>query len=171
MRERRQEAGFTLIELMIVMSIIAVLAASIIPIWKVYKEKALVARAQQGAGCLQTTLVGLDTLSADDRTATLHGLGGSAAEFYATVEGLGCRLGPTPTDLKADPIVGPKECKVQICRDGLRIREELCLFFDETQLSPGEYVCSYYQLLSIPNVFSKQIEITDSHIEVQTILH
>jgi prepilin-type N-terminal cleavage/methylation domain-containing protein len=158
MSKQSKETGFTLIELMIVMSIVAVLAACIIPIWRVYKEKSATAQAQIAGHCLQAAGVGLSTMPVTDREAIIHQMGTSDADFHLATENLGCQTGPTPTVPDSPYQVNMKDCKILICVGKIVVRDTPCVGFDNRSLGVNERTCgmrlfttqSGYPIINLP---------------------
>lgn len=171
-KNSRQESGFTLVELMIVLTVVGILTAVSIPIVGSYREKALIARGQMGANCLQTALKGMGGLSSEVQNATLRELGGSTEQFYLAAEGLGCRLGPTPTSPNAQRVLSaPGDgCVKYICVDGEWL-EVPCDWPDngDPGCDPIDPCPDTAMTFRIPEVSGKQIYMTSSSIEVQPV--
>ena len=106
-REARNEKGFTLIELMIVVAIIGILAAIAIPQFSAYRERSYVASMKADCNAVRTaeeayfvdndtyalissttnpsSLPGMGQLSAGNTVAVIAGTGGMTKAFVVTV--------------------------------------------------------------------------------------
>lgn len=167
---RSRQAGFTLIELMMTLTIIALLASTLVYNWRTLKEKALLVQGQQAAQCLQSALIGLDAWTAENQEQTIHKLGGTESEFYTVAEDLGCRLGPTTASPNSSQVLIPIECKVVICQRGVPQRFENCSSFDVSTLSPFEEVCMELRF-AVPRVSRKMIVMnSEEPIRVEPVL-
>ncbi len=167
---RSRQAGFTLIELMMTLTIIALLASTLIYNWRTLKEKALLIQGQQAAQCLQSALIGLDTWTAENQEQTVHKLGGTEEEFYTTAEDLGCKLGPTTASPNLSQVLVPIECKVLICKRGVPQRVESCSSFDVSTLDPFEEVCMELRF-AVPRVSRKMIVMSsEDPVRVEPVL-
>ncbi len=154
-KAKSRQEGFTLIELTITLTLIALLASAVIYSWRNVKQKALVSQGVEGARCLQSALIGLDALEpAEQDTMTQKLSGASLADFNAAAEDLGCKLGPTSGSPNARPVVIPENCIVSICQihfnQVIPIRNEPCSTFDSRSLRPHEFVCGRGLLLRMP---------------------
>ena len=88
MMKKQAQAGFTLIELMIVVAIIGILAAVAIPAYSDYTAKAKIANAISSADSLKTAVALCAQESGGDPSACTSGNNGvpAAADFKATKE-------------------------------------------------------------------------------------
>ncbi|HCZ11783.1 MAG TPA: prepilin-type cleavage/methylation domain-containing protein [Nitrospiraceae bacterium] len=78
-RMKRDEKGFTLVELLIVVAIIAILAAIAIPQFAQYRQKAA---ASSAAGAITSYITELNAEYADTGTTTKAGTVGSTAVTF-----------------------------------------------------------------------------------------
>ncbi|MEI8122334.1 MAG: type II secretion system protein [bacterium] len=115
---RKNQLGFTLVELMVVAIIVAILAAVAIPLMSANKKKAQATEAQAGAGAIKmlvrimqaqgdtapTTLAGVKGLSTADLDGTYflntdYSYSGSGySNMIITVSGTSARSGLASTD-------------------------------------------------------------------------
>jgi prepilin-type N-terminal cleavage/methylation domain-containing protein len=104
-------SGFSLVELMIAISVLAILAAATLPVANMFKIRAKVAAGQQAASCLQAAFASFDPMSANAMDHFPMGIA-TTADLNQAAEALGCPIGPTSARPQAHQALVLGECGV-----------------------------------------------------------
>ena len=161
------EKGFTLVEMMIVISVLLVLIGTLIPIHSKFAARARVAKAASAANCLRAGLTGFSDWSAEKQTAVFNSLGSATGPaFFETSDRLGCSVGPTAENPRIDvALAGPRFCLIRIIRRKTII-EIGCVDFRADQLEPEDEVSDFRMGFDVPKVQNAQVELTSRAVTV-----
>src|SRR4051794_32626554 len=117
---KSQQKGFTLVELLIVVALIAILSTLVLPNVTRYRHKAAVAAAQATAHCLETGFASFDPLSSDPVERYPIGISDQAS-FVNAANQVGCKMSSAPS---RQPVGWRELCYWTIrCQGGLRFRQ------------------------------------------------
>lgn len=170
--EKLGEKGFTLVELMIVLSIIALLVGLAIPGYEAFAAKARVAKAATAAGCLRAGLTGVSDWSPERQQAVFNRLGGSTADFYEASQDLGCNIGPTVAQATVKPSLKTvRFCLVEILHADGSITRVGCLEFSWSMVQPGDEVKGYEMSFGVPKAANAVIGLTSQGVTIEDSGH
>jgi len=165
---KNSEKGFTLVELLIVMTVILVLMGLCMVGYRPFVAKAKVTKAASAASCLRSGLTGFSEWSPQQQTAVFNGLGSAGGTFYQTAEDLGCSIGPTAfsSQLKAS-LSSTEICLIVIeLPDGTKIKIG-CISFDAATLPPGAAVVGYQMGFQVPEVRTTSVDLTERGVSIR----
>ena len=117
---KSKQKGFTLVELLIVVALIAILSTLIVPNVARYRHKAAVGAAQASAHCLETAFASFDPLSPDPVDRYPIGITDQAS-FVNAANQVGCKMSSDPS---RQPVGWRELCYSTVrCLGGLRFRQ------------------------------------------------
>jgi prepilin-type N-terminal cleavage/methylation domain-containing protein len=169
---KTREKGFTLVELMVVLSIIALLVGLAIPGYEAFAAKARVTKAATAASCLRAGLTGVSDWSPERQQEVFNHLGGSTADFFEASQDLGCNIGPTLTHSTVKPSLSTvRFCLVEILHADGSITRIGCFEFSWSQLQPGDEVKGYEMSFGVPKAANAAIGLTSQGVTIEDSGH